>query len=104
MDACRVDFDSTSWESPMNGVRSKARSRNGRRLRVVEFSQEFVEPDWCRKGHIGYVLDGEMEIDFDGEVVRFGKGDGVFIVAGDKEKHVARVLSEVVTLVLVEDE
>ena len=77
MEKCKVDFKSLSWEAPMAGVRFKAYQENKRRLRLVEFRKEFVEPDWCRNGHIGFVLDGEMEIDFNGEVVHFGPGDGL---------------------------
>lgn len=87
----------------MEGVRFKAYQEDNRRLRLVEFSKEFVEPDWCRKGHIGFVLDGEMEINFDGETVHFCPGDGLFIPAGEDNKHIAKVLTEVVRLILVED-
>ncbi len=103
MEKCKVALDSISWESPMKGVRFKAYNHEGRKLRLVEFSKKFVEPDWCRKGHIGYVLHGKMEIDFDGEIVHFGPGDGLFIPAGEDNKHTAKVLTEVVRLILVED-
>jgi len=103
MERCRIDFESIPWESPLKGARFKAYDQDGRRLRLVEFSRELVEPDWCRRGHIGYVLEGEMEIDFDGEVVRFGPGDGLFIPAGENNKHIARVITEVVRLIMVED-
>ena len=103
MEKCKVDFDSIAWECPMKGVRFKAFNQDGRRLRLVEFSKEFVEPDWCVKGHIGYVLDGEMEIDFDGEIVHIGPGDGVFIPPGEEHKHIGKVLTDVARLILVED-
>ena len=99
----RVDFDSIESETPMVGVRFKAFVRGGKRLRLVEFSREFVEPDFCRAGHIGMILEGRMEIDFDGEVVQFGPGDGVFIPPGEEHKHKARVLTDTVTAILVED-
>jgi len=44
-----------------------------------------------------------MEIDFDGEVIKFGPGDGLFIPAGEKHKHKAKVLTSVVKVILVED-
>jgi len=103
MEKCKVDFKSLHWETPTIGARFKAYQKDKRRLRLVEFSKEFIEPDWCRKGHIGFVLDGEMEIDFDGEVVHFGPGDGLFIPAGETNKHMARVLTDVVKLILMED-
>ncbi len=101
MEPHRIDFKTMSWDSPAAGVRFKAYERNGRRLRLAEFTREFVEPDWCTKGHIGYVLEGRMEIDFDGKAIVFGPGDGLFILPGDK--HTARVITGTAKMILVED-
>jgi quercetin dioxygenase-like cupin family protein len=101
MNQYKIDFESMEWESPAVGVRFKAYDQGDRKLRLVEFGKEFVEPDWCMKGHIGYVLEGQMEIDCDGELTVFGPGDGLFIPAGDK--HRGRALTDVVRLLLVED-
>ena len=103
MEQYKIDFQSMSWESPAPGVKCKAYQHGERKLRLVEFAKEFVEPDWCRKGHIGYILEGQMEIDFDGKVIAFGPGDGVFIPAGEEHKHKGRVLTDTVKIILVED-
>ena len=103
MEQYKIDFESMEWEVPADGVRFKAYEQDGRKLRLVEFSKEFVEPDWCIKGHIGLILEGQMEIDFDGKVITFGPGDGVFIQAGEEHKHKGRVLTDKVKAILVED-
>ena len=103
MEQYKVDFDSMPWQTPAAGVRFKACERDGRRLRLAEFTEEFVEQDWCTKGHIGYILKGQMEIDFDGNVIVVGAGDGLFIPAGREHNHKARVLTDTVQMVLVED-
>ena len=103
MEQYKIDFRKMAWESPIVGVRFKAYEQDGRKLRLVEFTKEFVESDWCTKGHIGYILEGRMEIDFDGKVVVFGPGDGVFIPAGEEHKHKGRVLTEKVKAILVEE-
>ena len=103
MEKCKADFESLPWESPMAGVRSKTYKRDKRQLRLVEFTREFVEPDWCTKGHCGYVLEGKLQIDFNGEIVVFIPGDGIFIPEGEGTKHSAKVLTEVVKIILVED-
>ncbi len=103
MDQYRVGFESMQWQELAVGVRVKICEKDGKRLRLAEFSREFVEADWCTAGHIGYVLEGEFEIDFDGHVEAFGAGDGLYIPAGQEHKHKARVLSETATLFLVED-
>ena len=99
----KIDFESMEWESPVDGVRFKAYDQDGKKLRIVEFTKEFVEPDWCTKGHIGYILEGQIEIDFDGKVIPFGPGDGIFIPAGKEHKHKGRVLTDKVKAILVED-
>jgi quercetin dioxygenase-like cupin family protein len=98
----RVDFSSLEWESPMEGMRQKALVDNGKRLRMVEYSPQMPQ-HWCEKGHFGYVLDGLLEIEFDDCTYLFKAGDGVFIPDGASHKHRARVLSEVVRVIFVED-
>ena len=103
MGKCKVDFESMEWESSADGVRFKAYEQDGRKLRLVEFSKDFVETDWCTKGHIGYILEGKVEIDFNGDVIVFDQGDGLFILAGEKHRHKARVLTDKVKAILIED-
>ena len=98
MNQYKIDFESMDWERPVDSVRFKAHQQGGRKLRLVEFSKEFIEQDWCIKGHIGYILEGQVKIDFDGKVTVFGPGDGVFIPAG--EKHKAKVLTDTATAIL----
>jgi hypothetical protein len=99
----KVDFESIPWESPAPGLRFKAYKCCGQNLRLAEFTRDFVEPDWCVEGHAGYVLAGEIEVDFHGKKVVFRAGDGLFIPPGSEHGHKARVLTEVVRIVLVEN-
>ena len=103
MEQYKVDFESMGWESPAEGVRFKVYEQDGRKLRLVELGKGFVEPDWCTKGHIGYILEGQMEIDFNGEKEVFGPGDGLFIPAGEEHRHKGRVLTDTVKVILAED-
>ena len=100
----RIDFAATSWVAAgAAGARYKVFKQGGRQIRMVEFSKEFAEKDWCRKGHIGYVHEGHMEIDFNGTLLAFKQGDGLFIPAGEKNKHRLHVLSDKLVLIMVED-
>jgi hypothetical protein len=103
MEQYKVDFGSMPWEEPAAGCRFKACARGGTTLRLAEFTKEFVDADWCARGHIGYILEGRMEIDFDGKVTVLGEGDGLFIPAGKEHRHMARVVCEPVRMVLMED-
>jgi quercetin dioxygenase-like cupin family protein len=103
MNAYRVLFDQIEWQSPQPGVRFKAARDGARQVRLVEFTPEFVESDWCNKGHAGFVLSGELEVDFSGQVVRFPEGSALLIPAGAEHAHKARILTPVVRLFLVEE-
>lgn len=101
MDQYRIDFASFPWNSQAPGVRFKVHKRLGTQLRVVEFTREFVEADWCTRGHIGSVLEGSLEIDFQGTPIVFNAGEGLSIEPG--RNHQARVVTDCVRLVLVEE-
>ncbi|OHD56669.1 MAG: hypothetical protein A2Y33_13180 [Spirochaetes bacterium GWF1_51_8] len=99
----KIDFSAIEWISPMPGVRFKRHVVGNKQLRLVEYSREFAEPDWCVKGHTGYVIDGELEIDFDGTPVLYNTGDAINIPAGEENRHKAKILSEKATVFLSED-
>jgi len=99
----RLDFENTAWEHPLPGCRAKSIVEGNRQLRLLEFTNDFVEPDWCRKGHAGIVLEGDLEIDFQGRIEHFAQGSVLLIPAGDEGAHKARALSERALLFLVED-
>jgi quercetin dioxygenase-like cupin family protein len=102
MNQYRVDFESAPLETPMSGLRFKAVAHGGRRLRLVEYTKD-MEPHWCDKGHVGYILEGRFEIRFDRVTEIFNPGDGVFIPPGEEHRHMARAITEVVRAVFVED-
>ncbi|MCL2342364.1 MAG: phosrestin [Firmicutes bacterium] len=98
-----VEFDKLPWDKPAPGVRSKSFVSGNQQIRLVEFSEGFVEPDWCRKGHAGYVIDGEFANDYSGALERYKKEDIIFIPAGESAKHKAILgKGEKVTLLLFE--
>ena len=102
MEQCKIDFNSIPWEIPADGVRSKSYKQKGKQVRLVEFTDKFVETDWCTKGHIVYILEGQLEVNFNGNIVIFNTGDGLFIPAGEKDKHIGKALTKVVRMLFVE--
>ena len=100
----RVDFRKMNWESGAPGMRFKAMIKDGKKIRLLELSHEYVEKDWCTKGHLGYVLEGRCAIDFAGKLTEFKKGDGLFIPKGEASKHKPSVAKgEKVLFIMVED-
>jgi quercetin dioxygenase-like cupin family protein len=98
-----VQFESMPWQAGPAGVRFKVFRKAGKQLRLLEFTADFVEPAWCEKGHVGIVLAGELEVDFQGRVVTYPTGAGIWIPAGNANAHKARAITSTVRLFLVED-
>jgi ethanolamine utilization protein EutQ (cupin superfamily) len=86
MEQNRVDFSKIDWQHPMPGAKYRAFENGTQKIRIVEFTHDLVEEDWCEKEHFGYIIEGKMEIDFQGRVEVFQAGDGIFIPQGIKHK------------------
>ena len=99
----RVAFDDLPWETSPSGVRFKVQRVGRQQLRLVEFGGDLHHPHWCLTGHLGYVLEGEMEVAFASGSVVFRAGDGLAIAAGDAERHRPKALTDRVRLIFVED-
>ena len=97
----RVDFDKLEWATALEGVRHKYIDQNNLRVRLVEYSKE-MPPHWCEKGHYGYLIEGQMEIEYEDSSIVYKPGDGVFIPDGSDHKHRARVISEKVLVFFIE--
>ena len=62
----------------------------GVRVRRVDYSPGYVSDHWCAKGHVLYVLEGELitELD-DGRTVTLRSGQS-YQVSDDAERHRSR--------------
>ena len=103
MEQYRILFDALEWQNGIHGARSKVFQSGAKQLRLLELTREFIEPEWCEKGHMGFVIQGELEIDFQGQLVCYPQGAGIFIPAGSINAHKARLITPKVLLFLVED-
>ncbi len=99
----KVDFSACEWEDSDPGIRFKSFERNGKRMRLLELGKGLDHPHWCETGHVGFVVEGEIEIAFGDKSTRYSEGDGLFILSGEGEKHIPKPISETVILFLVED-
>ena len=86
-----INFKEMDWEYPVSGVRHKVYVMGDQRLRLVEFSEEHEEEGWCTRGHVGYIIEGRITIDFSRRQVIYEKGDGLYIKEGEDDKHRATV-------------
>ncbi|MGI9491241.1 MAG: cupin domain-containing protein [Geminicoccaceae bacterium] len=100
----RIDFGKLTWRKKSPGAPEKRYTRNGQVLRLVRYTDQFNEVDWCDKGHVGMVLSGRMVIEFGNEKVEYKAGDALFITPGDRDKHKAEIApGEEATVLLFED-
>ena len=68
----------------------RQRSFGDIRVRRVDYGPGYVSDHWCRKGHVLYVLEGELTTELDdGTVVTLKAGDS-YQVADDAEAHRSR--------------
>lgn len=87
MDDYLINFKDINWHTETLGFEQKTYSDARYRMRLVRFSDSFTDREWCHKDHIGFVLKGEMKLDFDGEIVHYKSGCGFWIQEGKKSKH-----------------
>ena len=97
----KVDFSNLEWESPLEGVKHKYIDQDHLRLRLVEYSKT-MPPHWCEKGHYGYLIEGQMEIEYEGAKIIYNQGDGIFIPDGSEHRHRGKVLSETALIFFIE--
>ena len=101
----RVAFAEENWEPAFDGTaRAKRLARGGKVFRLLELTPASSHPHWCEKGHAGVLLEGALEIEFDGETVRYAAGDALMIPDGAADRHRPRALSGRALLFLIEED
>lgn len=85
----KYSFAKIPWNEVASGAKQKVQVMGGTQIRLLRLDYGFVEKDWCLKSHRAFVLGGELEIDFNGDIQIFKEGDGFIIEAGEINKHKA---------------
>ncbi|WP_441997226.1 DHCW motif cupin fold protein [Microvirga sp. 2TAF3] len=90
-----IPFGTTDWSSVEPTVHPgeeghatwRTRQFNDIRVRLVEYSPGYLADHWCSKGHILFVLDGELVTELkDGRVFTLTAGQS-YQVADQEEPH-----------------
>lgn len=103
MSPFRIRFDALEWQQIRPDVRQKIYQEGSKQVRLVEFEASEGPEHWCEVGHIGYVLRGALSISFNGEVISFNAGDGLFIPSGAASKHRAVRIASGTQLLMIEE-
>lgn len=86
----KQSFNDIQWENTQVGMKQKIVNNRNEQLQIIRFEEDFIEEDWCTKGHYGYILDGEMKIDFNGEIISYKQGDILNIKESHKHKAIIK--------------
>ncbi len=86
-----IDFATMPWRQLAAGSRCKEAVRGDSRVRLLELSAGFVEPDWCTNGHAGRVLEGALTLRTRTGLDRLAAGDVFVIEAGEVHAHKAEI-------------
>lgn len=86
-----IDFESLEWEYLAPGLRQCYYLTGEDRFRLLEISDQFVETDWCKKAHRGYVLTGTLFLHFPNRVQAYPQGTELTIPAEPDSWHKAYV-------------
>lgn len=100
----KIEFQAIDWEQIATGAKQKLCQTQNKTIRLLRLNDSFLEAHWCTKGHIGYVLEGEMTLDFNGNKINYKVGDAFIIKEGEATKHKAIIENnKFVKLLLVEE-
>jgi quercetin dioxygenase-like cupin family protein len=88
MAGTRVDFPAQPWEGwgSGSGARVKIARAGGQQARLFEMAPGFVEPEWCARGHVGYVVMGEYVTDLDDETWTMRAGQAFILPGGTRHR------------------
>jgi quercetin dioxygenase-like cupin family protein len=80
----QLDFHSIAWEDDQPDIHSRAAEALGQRWAIVEYEAGAAREEWCTDGHRGYVLEGQIEYEFDdgSAPLAISTGQGFFLAAG----------------------
>ncbi len=71
------------------------------RMRIVEYSENYLADHWCQKGHIVHCLEGEFESELEtGEKITLTKGM-TYIVSDNLSSH-RSITKEKVKLLIID--
>jgi len=80
-EAKNVPFGEMEWNDDAPGIRAREAEVEGARWAIVRYEEGARREEWCEEGHRGYVVEGEIEYEFDDgrEPLRASEGEGFLL-------------------------
>src|SRR5579859_479152 len=99
----RVNFADLGWNSWAGELpgRVKYAREGGQQVRMMELGPGFVEPEWCERGHIVYVVSGRYMQQVENETWEMVAGQALILSPGTR--HRSRNTGSLAAVVFVVD-
>jgi len=80
-EATKVPFGEMKWDDDAPGIRAREGRVEGTRWAIVRYDEGARREEWCEEGHRGYVVEGEIEYEFDDgrESLRASEGEAFLL-------------------------
>ncbi len=78
-----------NYEKILEGTSFTYEMMGETKIRLVEYSPNYIADYWCDKGHVIFVLEGELEIHYQNETSHVVKKGMSYLVGDDSMTHVA---------------
>jgi quercetin dioxygenase-like cupin family protein len=100
----QIPFGEIEWADDVPGIRARETDLEGRRWAIVEYAEGARREEWCLDGHVGFVLEGGVEYEFEdgGDPLKASAGEAFCLSTG--RGHRGRNLAQGPTrLFLIDD-
>ena len=99
-----VALSAVGWRADVAGIRVRELNTDGRRWALVEYAPGARRDEWCQDGHLGVVLAGQIEYEFEdgARPLSAARGDAFTLSTG--RGHRGRNTGDTVTTLFVIDD
>jgi quercetin dioxygenase-like cupin family protein len=93
-----------TWADDAPGIRAREQHVDGRRWAIVEYAQGARREQWCRDGHLGFVLEGAIRYEFeDGRDALTANGGEAFSLSTGRAHRGRNIADAPTRLFLIDD-
>lgn len=87
-------FNDLPWTQVTDLVRQKSTDVDDKTVRLLELQDGFEESQWCYKGHIGIVVSGAIEVEYEDHKHTYYAGDVMLLptAVGHKAKSSGKTM------------
>jgi len=85
MTQATIPFPTMPWQPGAHPLERKKHDTS-HSVTILEFEPGFLDPNWCERGHVGYVLSGSVRLEYEKEATFLGEGEAFVIGAGTRHR------------------